>query len=173
MKGIPQASCSWISCFTCSLGLSAQSAPACGGSAQPLGKEELFKWLKCLRCSLRQKAYKQASWVRGRWAPQPHLPCPPQTRWSSREWEGLIWVYTDLTQQLLGAAVVNTSTGRIPLWPADEAWPHADGRLDPATLLWERLSQKWRKAWEAVMIILFQCWSISCTYLSAKVMTAN
>lgn len=149
------------------------SAPACGGSAQPLGKEELFKWLKCLRCSLRQKAYKQASWVRGRWAPQPHLPCPPQTRWSSREWEGLIWVYTDLTQQPLGAAVVNTSTGRIPLWPADEAWPHADGRLDPATSLWERLSQKWRKAWEAVKIVLFQCWSISCTYLSAIVMTAN
>lgn len=85
MKWTPQASRSWIrreflashlSCFTCSWPPSAPSVPACGCSAQPLGKEKLFEWLKCLRCSIRLKAYKQASWVRDRWAPQPHLACP-------------------------------------------------------------------------------------------------
>lgn len=95
MKGIPQAFLSPL-LFHLLLELWATSPPVCGSSAQPLWKEKLFKCLKCLRCSVRQKAYKQASWVRGRWAPQPHLPCSPlalpQTRWSSREWEGLILV---------------------------------------------------------------------------------
>lgn len=52
----------------------------------------------------------------------------PLTLWSTRKWEGLIPVYTDLTQQLLSAGVINTSTRRILLSPGDNttprAWPH-------------------------------------------------
>lgn len=50
------------------------------------------------------------------------------TLWSTWKWEGLIPVYTDLTQQLLSTGVMNMSTRRILLSPGDNAapraWPH-------------------------------------------------
>lgn len=136
MKGIPQASRSWISCFTCSLALSAQSAPACGGSAQPLGKEELFKWLKCLRCSLRQKAYKQASWVRGRWSPQPHLPRPRPPRPPD-----------PLVKQRVGGVNLGLhwSHSAAP-WRCSGKHQH---REDSPLARWRGLTPRWRQTWPA------------------------
>lgn len=60
----------------------------------------------------------------------------PLTLWSTRKWEGLILVYTDLTQQLLITAVINMSMRRILLSPVGD--PSVDERLDMTALLRER-----------------------------------
>ena len=89
------------SCFTCSC----LNQWASGAPGRPLSADELFKWLEYFRCSTGQKKWKQGSWV-SEWQ---------LTLWSTRKCDGLIPVYTDLTQRLLIAAVTNGSRGDSPL----------------------------------------------------------
>lgn len=144
-----------VSRFTCSCS-SAPSppprAPDCGRSAWPLSDEKLFKRLKYFRCSFSDKRSKNKS-----------LESEASAAGQAEKWEGLIWVYTDLTQQAPQRCcccgdkhgyeeILLSPADNTPPWARPGPDPHADDRLDPATSLCERQMQKWREAWEAIKI---------------------
>ena len=103
---------------------------ASGAPGRPLSADELFKWLEYFRCSIGQKKWKQGSWV-SEWQ---------LTLWSTRKCDGLIPVYTDITQRLLIAAVTNGSRGDSPLTWRQGAAPGLTRQVttDPTWLYWGR-----------------------------------